>query len=53
MALDQEQTGAALEWLVPAGPGLGATGAFADGTAPGPGADPFTRVLALTGRDTR
>ncbi|MFF7648761.1 TIGR03086 family metal-binding protein [Streptomyces sp. NPDC007983] len=47
---DQELTEAALEWLVPAGPGLSATGAFAAGTDPGAGADPFTRVLALTGR---
>jgi len=47
---DRELTETALEWLVPAGPGLGATGAFAAGTDPGPGADPFTRMLALTGR---
>ncbi|MES4902359.1 MULTISPECIES: TIGR03086 family metal-binding protein [unclassified Streptomyces] len=44
---------AALEWLVPLGPGLGASGMFGEGADPGPGADAFARVLAITGRGAR
>ncbi|MGY0060071.1 TIGR03086 family metal-binding protein [Streptomyces sp. LZ34] len=44
---------AALEWLVPFGPGLGASGMFGEGADPGPGADAFARVLAITGRGAR
>ncbi|MEU5611626.1 TIGR03086 family metal-binding protein [Streptomyces sparsogenes] len=44
---------AALEWLVPFGPALGASGRFGEGADPGPGADAFARVLAITGRGAR
>lgn len=41
---------AALEWLVPFGSALSASGRFGEGADPGPGADAFARVLAITGR---
>lgn len=44
---------AALEWLVPFGSALGASGRFGEGSDPGPGADAFARVLAITGRGAR
>lgn len=44
---------AALEWLLPFGPGLVASGMFGEGADPGPGADAFARVLAITGRGAR
>lgn len=48
---DQALAEVMLEWLEPLGPGLSATGQFKAVPDPGPGADAFARVLALTGRE--
>ncbi|KRV47036.1 hypothetical protein AQ490_09775 [Wenjunlia vitaminophila] len=47
---DPELSEAALGWLIPLAPMFASAGAFASSSDPGPAADPFHRVLQLTGR---
>ncbi len=49
---DSDLAAAALEWLLSFAPDLSSTGAFSSAVDPGSDVDPFTRVLALTGRLT-